>query len=52
MLEHLEDTGIPKLLIPFTAYVCNLKYVLIMCLMFIIVCVNMFLIITIDKIIN
>lgn len=29
MLEHLEDTGIPKLLIPFTDYVCSHVFILI-----------------------
>lgn len=29
MLEHLEDTGILKLLIPFTDYVCSYVVILI-----------------------
>lgn len=29
MLEHLEDIGIPKLLIPFTDYVCSYVFILI-----------------------
>lgn len=30
MLEHLEDTGIPKTLFTFTGYVCNLLILLIL----------------------